>query len=332
MIEMVQAKEAAILQIQYLLVNHHRKISHLLNTVIYGPPGVGKTRLATILARIWIGLGVLQGSPIITPSKSLSIEPFRKTINQIRKKAQTHHNARSTETRKRKYQELVQELDHLEGLINPKKQKTTSIPNISVVSREDLVAEYVGQTAPKTLALLNKHLGSVLVIDEAYALVQGHDDHYGFEALTCLNKFLSEHPGEIIVILVGYRDLIQENLFRVQPGLERRMVWTFEISGYPPKALAEIFKQQLAEEELKIQDVDLSRFLERNRSDLKSYAGDTKKLAYYCQLAMVQHQFRELIQNQPITRTLTEDILSEAFRRFKENQTIKPDPIPSFYS
>ena len=76
---------------------------------------------------------------------------------------------------------------------------------IRIVSREDFVGGFLGQTAIKTENLLKESLGKVLFIDEAYSLINDERDSYGYECLTTLNRFMSEHSSEIVIIFAGYK-------------------------------------------------------------------------------------------------------------------------------
>lgn len=80
--------------------------------------------------------------------------------------------------------------------------------NFRVVSRADLIAGYVGQTALKTLKVLKESVGGVLFIDEAYSLGGGADESgtsYSKECIDTTNKFLSENTTDFILIVAGYR-------------------------------------------------------------------------------------------------------------------------------
>jgi len=165
---------------------------------------------------------------------------------------------------------------------------------IVIVSRQDLVAEYLGHTAIKTYNLLLKNLkeGKVTFIDEAYSLVTGERDTFGLEALTTLNKFMSEHP-EAIIIFAGYKDLMQETIFKYQPGLKRRCAWVLEIEGYSPAGLAQIFLSQLSQHGWTLDpSINLVDFFLRNRNSFPNFGGDTGKLAFYCKLAYSDYIFR----------------------------------------
>ena len=112
------------------------------------------------------------------------------------------------------------------------------------VTRADLVANYIGQTANKTRSVLNRALHGVLFIDEAYSLTNkqrsGGATDYGIEALEEILKFMSDHQNEICVIVAGYkkemRDFIDAN-----PGLQSRFSTTIEFDDYTEDELYTIF-------------------------------------------------------------------------------------------
>lgn len=119
-----------------------------------------------------------------------------------------------------------------------------SKPEVYEVSRKDLVGEHLGSTAPKTQAVLDRAKGSVLFIDEAYTLNQtglSGGDAFGKEALDTLLTYMENHRDEIIVILAGYDDEI-EQLLEVNPGLKSRVPRSIKFQSYQPQELVEIGK------------------------------------------------------------------------------------------
>ncbi|GAB4074620.1 hypothetical protein GCM10028778_21230 [Barrientosiimonas marina] len=107
------------------------------------------------------------------------------------------------------------------------------------VSRSDLVAGHLGQTALKTEDVFMDALGGVLFIDEAYALA---DDHFGKEAINTLIKLIEDHQGDIVVILAGYQQHMNE-LLKVNPGISSRFTNTFHFPDYNANELFLIARQ-----------------------------------------------------------------------------------------
>lgn len=109
--------------------------------------------------------------------------------------------------------------------------------------RSGMVAKYVGQTAPLVMDVVNRSLGGVLFIDEAYALVsrRGEND-FGFEAVDTLLKAMEDHRDELIVIVAGYPDKMEEFL-ESNPGLVSRFNKFIAFDDYEPGELALIMQR-----------------------------------------------------------------------------------------
>lgn len=120
--------------------------------------------------------------------------------------------------------------------------------NIRIVGRSDLIAGYVGQTAIKTMKVLNESKGGVLFIDEAYSLGVGEDEKggsFGKECIDTINKFLSENTEDFILIIAGYKEDLERYFFGINKGLRRRFPWNYEISNYSKEDLMQIFIHQV---------------------------------------------------------------------------------------
>lgn len=114
------------------------------------------------------------------------------------------------------------------------------------VCREDLVARYVGHTALKTAAVVEKSLGSILFIDEAYSLDGGHEHDFGHEVLATLVKKMEEHKDELVVILAGYSSEM-EKMVALNPGLSSRVPHQIHFPDYSAEELYQIFEQHLGQ-------------------------------------------------------------------------------------
>ena len=151
-----------------------------MHTVIYGPPGSGKTEVAKIIGRIFSNLGILN--------------------KKIFKK----------------------------------------------VSRNDLVAGYLGQTAIKTKDMIKASLGGVLFIDEAYSLGNSEKrDSFAKECVDTLCEALSEHKHNWMVIIAGYEKELNDCFFSLNEGLNSRFTWRFKLDAYKPCELKSIYAKQV---------------------------------------------------------------------------------------
>lgn len=108
-----------------------------------------------------------------------------------------------------------------------------------VVSRSDLVAGYVGQTAMKTKKKIREALGGVLFIDEAYALYNGGRDDFGKEAIETLVDEMTKHNENLVVVLAGYQHEM-EQLVESNPGLSSRFKKYFHFPDYDEQELIEM--------------------------------------------------------------------------------------------
>jgi SpoVK/Ycf46/Vps4 family AAA+-type ATPase len=111
------------------------------------------------------------------------------------------------------------------------------------VSRADLIGEYIGQTAPKVTAVVERALGGVLFIDEAYALTSrlAHTWDYGAEAVAMLVKLMEDHRSDLVVIVAGY-DAPMEEFLASNPGLASRFPKRLAFPDYSTHELVEIFE------------------------------------------------------------------------------------------
>lgn len=114
------------------------------------------------------------------------------------------------------------------------------------VSSKDLVAEYVGQTSPKTMAVIEKARGGVLFIDEAYSLASGNGqgNSYNEEAIATLIQAMENYRDDLVVIFAGYTKEMQAFL-NSNSGIVSRIGYTLEFEDYTEDELVEIFKKMI---------------------------------------------------------------------------------------
>lgn len=114
------------------------------------------------------------------------------------------------------------------------------------VTRDDLVGQYIGHTAPKTREVLKKAMGGVLFIDEAYYLYKPDNERdYGQEAIEILLQVMENHRDDLVVILAGYADRM-DNFFRSNPGFRSRIAHHIEFPDYSDEELLRIAQTMLA--------------------------------------------------------------------------------------
>jgi stage V sporulation protein K len=116
------------------------------------------------------------------------------------------------------------------------------------VTREDLVGEYIGHTAPKTRKIIEKAIGGILFIDEAYTLSRGGDNDFGKEAIDTLVKGMEENREDLVVILAGYTKEMME-FMKVNSGLKSRFPNQIQFPDYTAEELLSIAKTSLQKDQ-----------------------------------------------------------------------------------
>ena len=117
--------------------------------------------------------------------------------------------------------------------------------HLVAVTRDDLVGEYIGHTAPKTKEVLKKAMGGVLFIDEAYYLYRPENERdYGQEALEILLQVMENQRDDLVVILAGYKDRM-DTFFQSNPGMSSRIAHHLEFPDYSVKELLQIAELML---------------------------------------------------------------------------------------
>ena len=371
MVGLKRLKKSISLQVYQLIKNlGDRKSRHfMLHTMLYGPPGVGKTQIGKILAKIWYALGYLKGptkvetgflSDLLSPESLPKILPFVFLIGGFLTNNASALYKLAKDSLTSTWQGLTTMslvgigllliwflfiVYYLVTVVNGEQNSETKLGSrarddvdddnlITVVSRVDFIAEYMGQTSVKTMELLERNRGKVIFIDEAYSLYTSDRDAYGKEALTTLNLYMSDHPDSVGIIFAGYKDDIVNTIFAAQPGLKRRCMWQFECDPYQGKDLIAIFYRQVLKAGYMLNEEDLPairKLILENVQSFPSYGGDTERLVYFAQLASCQNQLTENLTLNPdedatgaMTDILTLENIKSGLDELKHNTTDQP--------
>ena len=117
--------------------------------------------------------------------------------------------------------------------------------HLVAVTRDDLVGQFIGHTAPKTKEIIKKAMGGVLFIDEAYYLYRPENERdYGQEAIEILLQVMENHRDDLVVILAGYKDRM-DTFFTSNPGMASRIAHHIDFPDYSEAELLQIAELML---------------------------------------------------------------------------------------
>merc|ERR1719321_559142 len=124
--------------------------------------------------------------------------------------------------------------------------------HVVVATRDDLVGQYVGHTAPKTKEMVKKAMGGILLVDEAYYLYNASNDRdYGQESIEILLNVMENNKEDLVVILAGYKDKM-DTFFSYSPGLQSRVANIIDFPNFEVQELVDIATVMARELEYKI--------------------------------------------------------------------------------
>ncbi len=204
------------------------------------------------------------------------------------------------------------------------------------VDRSDLVAGYVGQTAIRTQNWIEKAMGNVLFIDEAYALTDSGSEHdFGSEAVTTLVAAMTDHMGEFAVIAAGYPDKMDKFL-RSNAGLNRRFE-EFLIADYTAEELAQIFRNMCRKMKFQIEpslDRKLVMFFsqfktQKSKTEDWQNAGECETLCRNMQMQWLRNPVTHKGENGETQNWFTEEHVPEEMRKFLRGTVKKEKTEPS---
>jgi probable Rubsico expression protein CbbX len=138
--------------------------------------------------------------------------------------------------------------------------------HLVAVTRDDLVGQYIGHTAPKTREVLKRSMGGVLFIDEAYYLYRPENERdYGQEAIEILLQVMENQRDDLVVIFAGYKDRM-DTFFRSNPGMSSRVAHHIDFPDYTPAELHSIAGLMLQQMQYRLDgeaDTALLEYIER---------------------------------------------------------------------
>jgi len=189
------------------------------------------------------------------------------------------------------------------------------------VTRSDLIAGYLGQTALKTRDVIKDSLGGVLFIDEAYSLGNTEKkDSFAKECLDTLCESLSNHKNELMVIIAGYEEELNNCFFSFNPGLRSRFTWNYKINEYSCEELKDIFIKKVNDNGWTISNEIKSKFFEDNKLLFKSFGRDIENFFSKIKIAHSRRVF--CLEDGEKTKITFRDI-EKGLELFKNNNDDK---------
>ncbi|NBO24924.1 MAG: AAA family ATPase [Chlamydiae bacterium] len=188
------------------------------------------------------------------------------------------------------------------------------------VTRNDLIAGYLGQTAIKTRSVIDECMGGVLFIDEAYSLAsKQQNDSFSKECIDTLCEALSDHKNEFMVIIAGYEEELNDTFFSSNRGLESRFIWRFKMDEYTAAEMMQIFKKKLMEQEWTIESDDILtvNWFDSKKEQFKSFGRDMEVLLSYTKIV---HGRRIYGQSKELRKIINLEDMNKAYDMFLKNK------------
>ena len=198
------------------------------------------------------------------------------------------------------------------------------------VTRQDLIAGYLGQTAIKTAKVIEEARGGVLFIDEAYSLASSEkEDSFSKECLDTLCESLSNYKNDLMVIIAGYEHELNNTFFRVNKGLDSRFIWRFSMDPYNPEELMEIYKKIVRLNEWSLKDEALSlEWFKKNSKCFVNYGRDMEQLFTYTKIS---HSRRIYGKNKDEKKKISDSDIEKALKMFMDNRKEQEEHKPYLY-
>ena len=182
------------------------------------------------------------------------------------------------------------------------------------VTRADMVAKYLGQTAIKTRDLIKSCKGGVMFIDEVYSLGNNElRDSFSKEAIDTLNEHLTEMKQDLICIVAGYKEDVNNCFFAYNKGLNSRFPIRFEIENYDYKELFLIFKQKIDKLKWTLNSEITELYFKDKMDNLKYFGRDIENLITQIKRC---HSRRVFTLEQDKKKKITKEDLEEGMKKF----------------
>ena len=189
------------------------------------------------------------------------------------------------------------------------------------VTRSDLIAGYLGQTALKTQDVINESLGGVLFIDEAYALGNPEKrDSFAKECIDTLCESLSDHKNDLMVIIAGYEDELKKCFFAYNPGLESRFTWRFNTNNYNSDELKQIFEKKVNQIDWTLGKTINKHWFEHKMQYFKYFGRDMETLLAKVKIA---HSKRVFCLPNDQKKIITKCDMDKGFDIYLDNDEVK---------
>jgi SpoVK/Ycf46/Vps4 family AAA+-type ATPase len=196
------------------------------------------------------------------------------------------------------------------------------------VTRADLIAGYLGQTAIKTKEIIEKNLGGVIFIDEAYALGNKENrDSFAKECIDTLCEGLSDHKNNLMVIIAGYEKELNECFFNYNSGLDSRFTWRFHINDYTADELKQIFEKKVKDANWSMKKQIKTSWFKQNINYFKFFGRDMETLFAKTKIA---HSRRVFCKKKEEKTILTIEDLNNGLKMFLDNDEVKKRDKNSF--
>ena len=191
------------------------------------------------------------------------------------------------------------------------------------VTRSDLIAGYLGQTALKTRDVIKEAIGGVLFIDEAYALGNPEKrDSFSKECIDTLCEALSDNKENLMVIIAGYENELKDCFFNFNQGLDSRFTWRFKTDDYSAEDLYNIFLKKVKDIGWEMDEKSNinTDWFKKNKDYLKFYGRDIETILAKTKIA---HSRRVFCKPENEKRKIILKDLDKGFETYLKNSDVK---------